>query len=169
MKIIKEKLPDKNGFISVLDVGDYEYVNPIEKMEEITVLFFVNMDMQALTLKPELLSPLKGMPNIADIIYKVALKRALKYWQEQYEKDRAIIVPDRLIELLQCAKKSDQISLLKAVHLNGSTLMALVYRAWEEFGYTYSMYTAEHYPAGLEARKMPRMAKIADHNEVEIF
>jgi hypothetical protein len=47
--------------------------------------------------------------------------------------------------------------------------MALIYRAWEEFGYTYSVYTAEHYPAGHDVRKMPRMANIEDDQEVQII
>lgn len=160
MKEIKVKDPNKNGFFNLVEVGDFEYVNPILKMSEIIIKSTESLAYNLLMFAKEN-NKLTNTENVANpdyIISKVALQKGIEAWQEDYKKIMKQNLPEKIFDILEATEKKEQIKLLRGVSFTTEELMLFIFKAWENFGFTYSMYTSQHHHNGLDESLMPRFA-----------
>jgi hypothetical protein len=166
MQQIKVPLRDKNGFISISKIEDFEYVNPIEKDKDTVMKIRVQMTLNNLQLsRPDLYQGLKIFPNLLTIIQK----DAAEYADKLCERMRSVVFPAQLNEILFSRKKKIQSKLLDGLKLESDQLQSFIYSAWENHGFYYSMYTADYPPKGINDSEMPRIAVKRENNTVEIF
>jgi hypothetical protein len=103
------------------------------------------------------------LPNIdpvvdADaIIKRVSLKEGIKAWQEEFQNIKSQKLNDNIFKILESTSKKEQIKLLKGLSFSSDEFMAFVFRAWEDYGFTYSVYTSHHNHNGLDNKQMPGM------------
>ena len=69
-------------------------------------------------------------------------------------------MPDNFLHLLETTSKADQIKLLKGQSLTPEQLIAFIFKAWTDFGYSYSQYIAELHHKGLDENALPRFIHI---------
>ena len=168
MKELKIKDPRRNGYYTMIEIGDFEYVNPIQKMSEIVIQSMAQLTKNHLMFAKEN----KLLPNVDPkvdtdaIIRKVALKEAIKMWQEEFRNIMTQKLPDGIFKILHAASKKEQIKLLKGVSLTSEELSLFIYKAWEDYGFTYSVYTSQHNHKGLDDALMPRFAYKEENDEI---
>jgi|GEM_PF-4453251 len=159
--------PTERGSINVLKNGDYEYVNPIEKTCEIYVTGCIQM-------------ALKGVkhsryPHSSDpeINFKHGQEEGFRQFKQYYDEVMSLTVPEELFKLLSLNKKKRQLAEInKIAASNGLTsdvLQAFIFRAYQDHGYTLSMYTGEKLPTGLEAEKFPDAAMVEEDGSTRIW
>ncbi|MCF6404815.1 hypothetical protein L3C95_18090 [Chitinophaga filiformis] len=78
MHIRKISVPDGNRHYNLVEVGEYEHSDPVQKMREVYVNALIGFERDLLSLKAELLPRPDGVRNPNVIIAKVLKKRALK-------------------------------------------------------------------------------------------
>lgn len=147
-------IPDDDGIGStIIGIGeDVEYVNPIKYFSDQTI------EMKAVILKKILEMELPNGDK--DMINKLTLKNATKIWEEHYNEIMATEVPDSLFALLKVTSKGEQVKLLKGLQLNPERLLAFIFRAFTEYGWTYSQYHSQQYPKGTTVESLPRVATL---------
>lgn len=150
--------PEGNGFYNLMEVGEFEYANPIHKMSEVVVSAHMTMERSIFLLKPELVPSSKHIKDPEKIITKVLLKRAFEFWQEEYQQTISLKLPEVLLSILECRKKKEQVKALKGISLTSEELMAFIFTAWEKYGFSYSVYLSSHNPSGIDSKQMPRFA-----------
>lgn len=101
-----------------------------------------------------------------NILEKILFKRALKDWNEEYRKYKAIDLPINLLNLLKTDKKKEQIRLLQGLSLTSQELIAFIFKAYEDYGYLYSQYSASHHHKGLDESVLPEAIYIDKTNKV---
>lgn len=109
-------------------------------------------------LSPEVQQHLEGVEDKEGMIERVTARMALKNWSEQLEKITQVPVDPALFQLLHTHKKKVQVSLLKGVTLDPETLLAFIFRAYAEQGFTYSVYESNSLPADVGWKDMPEFA-----------
>ncbi len=169
MKELKIKNPDRNGYYWMMEGDDFEYANPIEKMTEIVIQFMSKMLKNQLMLASEnnLLPDSKGIDNPDAILERLAIMNAKKIWEQKFQKIISLKIPNCLFSILESNSKKEQLKLLKALSLTDSELMAFIFKAWQDFGFTYSMYTSQHNHKGLEDNEMPQFAYKNENGEIK--
>ena len=160
MKELRVKDPNKNGYYNVVEFDDFEYVNPIQKMSEIIIRSMSQMTKNHLMFAKEnnLLPKSEGVANANSIIEKLAMKKAIEMWEEELKKIRSQKLPENIFNLLQSKSKNEQKQILKGLSLTSDELMLFIFKAWEDYGFTYSMYVSHHSPNGLDKNRMPAFA-----------
>src|SRR5450755_1160667 len=83
---IREKIPGKNGFLTGVTSGDYEFVNPIEKIGEILFHFNLNLIRNFSDLSPEEISEFSEGIDIETLFEWAAVRRAMVDY-DKYMKD----------------------------------------------------------------------------------
>jgi hypothetical protein len=138
-------------------MGEFEFANPVEKIMEATVNQHLAFDRSIMALKPEAFA---AFNSIADqgMQMKVLMKRAFQFWSEEYERIKRTPFPEELITLLGTKKKKTQEKLLSKVSLTSASLIAFIFAAWEQHGYTYSVYESQHLPNGANQGDLPTFA-----------
>src|SRR5687767_3675990 len=120
------------GFIGT----DVEFVNPVE--------YYADWE------KRKSISFNKHLLHKADAIKAAAIseefyeKKAKEKWDETYQRVKKAEVPPNFIALLASTSKKEQEKLLRGQGITPEQLVALLFRAHEEFGFAFSKYTAEH-------------------------
>jgi len=158
MKQIRIKDPAGEGFYDIWDVEDFEYVNPIKKMHEVYMAFYVKSIMDLILLSPAVLPSSEGVRNPEKIIEKVASEQAEKYCKEDFDNVMSIILPDNLLNIFKSKQKKDQFRALKGVTLGPSQILKLIYHAWLTHNYRYSTYVFHHNHKGSDPFEMPHFA-----------
>ena len=97
MKHIKIYDDKANSFYSIKEVGDFEYVNPIEKMIELTRNISIINDRNLLSLLFK-----------ERIINKVLEKNALKLWEDYLKGIMSEVLPLKLFDILESHDKKEQ-------------------------------------------------------------
>lgn len=95
------------------------------------------------------------------------IKNAEEKWQERYAQIMEHDVPDNFILLLKSTSKKEQEKLLRGQSLTPFQLAALLFRASQEFGYSFSNYTAEHHHKGLDENALPAFIEIKEDGTVK--
>lgn len=167
MQIENFSIPSGNGYYNILEIGEFQFVDPIEHFKGIHISSSLFMERDLLALKQKLLDPLKDLPNSEEIVNRVLLKRANKDWEQYYSKIRDTVLPLNLLSIFECQKKKEQILALRNVILTPDILTALIFTAWEKYTYSYSMYKSHHLPNGLSLSSMPTFACKTDDNSVD--
>ena len=166
MKIIREKIPGKDGYLNIMMNGDYEYVDPYEKIGETFFHLQRNIIMSIADIKADELEELAEGIDTEKLFDKIAVIRAKGEYDRYMSEIKSTKVPKALFDLLTMTKKSNQVRALRGLSLNNTILMALVFEACGNLGYRYSMYTAHHDHAGLDKSKMPRIAHKEDDGTI---
>jgi hypothetical protein len=161
--ITKRYKEDEDRVFTVTEVGDYEFVNPVEKYREIVVSTTVNMHVDA----GRLMVKSYNLPveRAEEIAFRVGIKAAIKDWQNDYARMMSVEVPDGLFQLFGAAKKI-QIKILKGLKLTSGQFRAFTLKAFLEHGYTLSCYTGSHPQTGLDVAKMPALAYKEDDGQI---
>ena len=168
MKEIRIKDTKKNGYYNMIEVGDFEYVNPIEKMSEIVIQSMSQLTKNHLMFAKDnkLLPNVDEAVNTDASIKKIALKEGVKMWQEEFQNIMTQKLPDNIFNILDGASKKEQIKLLKGISLTSEELMFFIFKAWEDYGFTYSVYTSHHNHKGLDDTLMPRFAYKEENDDI---
>ncbi len=159
--IRKEVINKKTGEKLVMfEDGDFEFEKPVKHYGDT----FIAKKM-VLSGIPE--EELNGEKKISDKSKGIFVE-ALSHWQEMLAKFKAIEVPQNLVKLLECEKKSEQEALLKGIVLTPDLLMAFLIKA-EEAGYSLSQYKSEFSQKGLDLSKMPFAYEVKEDGTVKAF
>jgi hypothetical protein len=75
-------------------------------------------------------------------------------------------VPPNLISLLNSQSKKEQERLLRGQSLSPYQLSAYLFRAWSEFGFSFSNYTGEHHHKGVDESTLPSLIVVGDDQKV---
>jgi hypothetical protein len=151
---------DRDGFqFNLFLPGDFEFVNPIQWLYKLTFQNSINFDLQMFKLhKDSFLKGLESESNIEEIIKKKFTQNALRHWLKIYNEILSEKLPANLIDILTCNNKSEQFKILRNIKLSRSGLTLLTFKAFEEFGFTYSTYRIEHLPSGINPKDLPSVA-----------
>ena len=154
-----DKIPDgKGGNYLVMAGSDIERVDPVE--------YYANWDMTVdIVLSKELIQ-MHRLPFPDSMINRVLLKNAKEEWDKRYKEIKSIEIPENLKKLFTANKKKDQVKLLKGVSITTDILLAFLFYAWEEHGYSFSQYIAEHQRTGLNKSELPQLVYV-EGNKVE--
>lgn len=157
------KVPDgKGGTYIVMTSSDIENVNPID--------FYGNWHMKSKTVKLNEIRGSVGFQYFDDEL-ELALDKAISEqvqieWDEKYNEIKRTKIPENLKQLFGTKRKKDQIKLLKGLSITSDILIAFLFYAYEQHGYTFSQYTAEHSSKGVEKGDMPTFVHV-DEDKVE--
>lgn len=154
LKITKIKDENGTGEYSIFHSPDFEFVNPVEDYST----DFIGIKVSSM--KDFLLQLYPHYP--VALIEKVAIKRVSKDLQEKLKEIKLTKIPDNLIAILTAKSKKDQVKMLKGLSINLNQLLSFIFRSYNEFGFLYSQYTAEHQHKGLDINKMPKLVEIKD-------
>jgi hypothetical protein len=161
-----EQIPGKKGYINITVVEDYEYMNPVQKLEE--ALF--NMELGKLRTIALLKQPeeLENIPQefIDKGLANAALKSSNEYLAKFMGELKEIKLPEALVSIIGSTEKRDQVKALNKISLTTSILISFIIYAYENHGFTSSMYTSSHLHKGLNNRDMPRLAIKEDDNRI---
>ncbi|PTM08829.1 MAG: hypothetical protein DA408_19790 [Bacteroidetes bacterium] len=83
MRVKRIKNPDENGFFTVAEGGDFEYGNPLEKIEEAIVLANIVFEENIFLLKAERDAELKKLIENRKMFIPFLYERAMKEWNEK--------------------------------------------------------------------------------------
>lgn len=156
---IEIKDPEDNGSFNFYEAEDFEYVNPIDQISKIYIKSSIELERSVLKLKK--------FEGTEEIIQKVLFKRALKDWNLKYLEIIQTTIPSNLIKILNVHTKKDQIKLLKGLSLNTSEILAFVFLAFEQFGYKFSQYKAQHHHNGLNINHLPKLIYVEDNGDIK--
>jgi hypothetical protein len=87
-------------------------------------------------------------------------KKALEYWDDELNEVNNTIVPDNFLLLLDSTTKADQVKLLRGQSLTPEQLIAFIFKAWADYGFTFSQYIAEHHQKGVDESKLPTLIHV---------
>jgi len=151
-------VPGEQARYNLVVMGEYEYANPIEKIGEGVMQMHMMKDRSIAEMNQEAMKILEGDPDKEGIIDRVVRRRAQAYWQSELDRIMQVPVESRLIRLLTTEKKREQIGLLRGVTINPEKLMAFIFRAWTDHGFTYSVYESHSLPTGVNWSDVPEFA-----------
>ena len=70
--------------------------------------------------------------------------------------------------MLESKSKKEQIKLLKHQFITPSILIALIFKAWTDFGYKFSQYTAHYHHRGVDKNELPKLIEIKDDKVIKV-
>lgn len=153
--IIKKIKDDKGGHYTIIDSSDkIEFVNPIEYYSNI----FINMD---LSVSKDIIDS-ANLPFPQEDIDKYLVKQAFINWIQKYSDTVQTEIPPNFISLLSTEKKKEQIKLLKEQSITSNQLLALIFKAWSEYGYAFSQYKVEYQHRGIQSGDLPAVVEVKD-------
>lgn len=144
------------GFIG----EDFERLNPIKYYGDSFIV--KKMILQGIPMEE-----LNGEGKISEKSKSIFIE-SVKQWKEKESEINQTQIPANLIGLLSTNKKGDQEKLLKGLNLNPDILVALLFKAYSDFGYTLSQYSSEIPQKGVDLSKMPFAYEVKDE-AVKVF
>lgn len=157
MEIHKIYDEDGKGFTRVLTSPDVEYVDPVMYYSDFIIFNSMSLEKDLVAITDPVLAS-----KISDDIY---FKRAKEKLFEKYEEIENTKIPPNFIEILEGKSKKAQIQLLKGQTLTPDQLMAYLFSAFLDFGFTFSQYISEHLHKGLDKSALPHLIHV-DGKEV---
>lgn len=150
---------DGKGFTRAWISNDFEYLNPIEYYSQGEIQKSIVLERDLLSIKDPILAS-----SIDDSFY---YNRAIKNWKERYEKIIKTEIPEAFIKLLTCQTKNEQIKLLKEQSLTPNQLIAFIFKSYNDFGYLFSQYSAEHHHNSADPNTLPKIIHIEDDGKIK--
>jgi hypothetical protein len=157
MRVKRIKNPDENGFFTVAEGGDFEYGNPLEKIEEAIVLANIVFEENIFLLKAERDAELKKLIENRKMFIPFLYERAMKEWNEKKKEILSTEVPAPLFKILECNSKKDQIRLLRRLTITNKEFTAFICHAGERHGFKYSLYKSHHHSKGIDENELPEI------------
>lgn len=171
MRQLHFPLPDKNGYFTISESEDCEYVNPVEWFRDnifsqVSQMTFNLLMLSLQSKEPPLIPPGK---NPIEFLREAAEYDAKKTWNKEIGKIAATKVPDGLWRTLRSASKKEQQKALKGLVVSGDELTAFYCKAYFKQQYLFSNYTFEFLPTGTELNQMPGLAYIEKDRSVTVI
>ncbi len=152
MNYVSEKIypkEDGSGFFQIFEGSEVEFIDPTPYFLE----WYLKIRLSQFTTQMSIEHP------------EIPLELVLTKLSDQIQNDMAnefmkiidIPIPNNFIKLLTCNSKKEQVQLLKGTTLHPFQLEALIIKAWNDYGYSFSNYKAEHRPKGYEDAKLPKL------------
>lgn len=151
--------PNSSTRYSIYHVDDFEYVTPIEKMEQIIKESHFRILRDFIALKS---------PITEDVVRRIIVPEVEKDWRKYYEKINNTKIPRQLLLLLTLTKKKDQVRCLKGLSIRAEQLLAFFFYAWKKHRFTYSQYSCEHLPNITDKTDLPQVFEVRK-DDVEII
>jgi hypothetical protein len=145
---------DGKGFTRAFIEDDVEFVEPIPYWAEREIKKHKTL------IKDRLSATNKLMAEVISDEFLTA--KATEKWERQHELIKKSEVPPNFIELLTTNTKKRQIQLLKGQSLSPLQLIALIFKASTNFGYSLSTYHAQQYHKGLDESALPTLIYAKD-------
>ena len=154
--IRKHKIADDsgNGSYTIFESPDFEYVDPTKHYAESYIVTNVSMMRDIILLKKP--------PVPLDFIEKYIHREALKDWFKKLKEIEETAIPENLVSLLKADSKKEQLKLLKNLSITPDQLIAFIFKAWTDHGFSFSQYKSERQHTGLDKTKMPKLVEIKD-------
>lgn len=154
--IRRKKIPndDGNGFYTIYEAPDFEYVDPTKYYAESYIVTNISMMRDIILLEKP--------PIPIEFIEKYIHKEAVKDWFKKLKEIEATQVPENLISILKAETKKEQVKLLKNLSIAPDQLMAFIFKAWTDYGFSFSQYKSVHHHSGFDKTQMPKIVEIKD-------
>ncbi|MDO6431530.1 hypothetical protein Q4E93_13075 [Flavitalea sp. BT771] len=161
------KFPTENGAVFTFSNGDYEYVNPIEKVREVYIT-------QCMLLAENgIKHPRFAKEDLSnEETLQQGQEEGVRLFKLHFSEAMSLPIHEELFKLLSLHKKKRQlaeINKIAALGLFSNVLMAFIYRAYLDYGYTYSMYTGERLPTGLDPNEWPSAAIVEKDGSTRVW
>lgn len=141
-----------NGFTFAFVGGDVEFANPHQYFSEYIIKSRTIIYSKLLLLKNPKFTP--------ETVEKVALEKAKADWNKHLDEIKKTEIPQNIISLLKTTSKKEQEKLLKGAQLTPEIILAFIFKAHDEFGFTYSQYNSQHFPKTIEKGSLPTFASL---------
>lgn len=138
------------GLTIVSKGKDVEFTNPIDYLKDRTLRAAITRLTANYSLKNPSLTPEEAEYHAREAAYAL--------WGKRYKQIAQTEVPQYLIELLSAERKKDQENLLKQKSITSTALWAFIFKAYSDFGFTFSQYVHERIPRDMKDKRMPRLA-----------
>lgn len=153
MKYFKISDDEGNGYYRGAVSTDIEYVDPVKYYSDFIINNSMLLEKDIVFLKDPVLATLAGN----EFFYK----RALEKLSEKYKEIEETFIPTNFIEILKEERsKNDQIQLLKGQSITPDQLIAYLFKAFLDHGYTFSQYTSEYLHKGLDKSQLPLLIEL---------
>ena len=154
--IRKHKIPDDsgNGSYTIFESPDFEYVDPTKHYAESYLVTNVSIMREIILLKKP--------PVPLDFIEKYIHREAFKDWFKKLKEIKETSIPENLAVLLKADSKKEQLKFFKNLSITPDQLIAFIFKAWTDHGFSFSQYKSERQHTGLDKTKMPRLVEIKD-------
>jgi len=154
------KIPDEEGFYSIIIGEDYEYQNPLEQIsrkycEASVDSFLINCDLKSI------------LPTIEDIEQASIL--AAKDWIKEKQMYLNFSVNPVLFNLVETKSKKDQIKLLRGLSISFYELTSFFCQIGETQGNTHSFYRVEFIPKNINKNDLPVFAERLEDNSIKVI
>jgi len=149
---------DGQGFTRIVKLSDVEYVDPVKYYSDLIIVNSISLEKDLLSFKNPALAALAS----EEFFYENAKKKLF----EKYDEIENTIIPHNFLELLEGKSKKAQIQLLRGQTLTSGQLMAYLFSAYLDYGFTFSQYISEHLHKGLNKSALPRLIHL-DGKEVK--
>lgn len=149
-----EKIPDSNGkgFTLVTVAEDVERVSPVE--------YYRANFVESNKAKREALLQAR-IPHFPIAWARKSIEKEVTLaWEVYYEQIMLLEVPPFLFSALKTDNRKYQEKFLRDMQFTPEQLLAFYFRAYQEKGFTFSSYSAEHLPTGTELRDMPVLVRV---------
>jgi len=143
-----------NGSYTIFESSDFEYVDPTKHYAESYIVTTASMMRDIILLKKP--------PVPLDFIEKYIHKEALKDWFKKLKEIEETPIPENLTALLKADSKKEQLKLLKNSSISPNQLIAFIFKAWTDYGFSFSEYRSDRQHAGLDKTQMPKLVEIKD-------
>lgn len=145
------KVPVYNGHYNIFKADSAEFVNPVEHFSELVKQFHFHRGYDILIRKKY------PIPVTKTAVVNFMNKVAEKEWKQEKKKIESTKIPAGLINLFNTDSKKEQQKLLKRMRMTSTQLLALIFKAWNDFSYTYSHYLTEHLPNDINKLDLPTL------------
>lgn len=147
-------IPDEDGKGVALSFkqDDVKFTDPIKYLEQYTITTRMHLFEQHILLQQPEIN--KGRLRKEAIIY------GLKGWDKHFKELMETAVPEQLFALLDNPSKNDQMKLLRNLELSPEILMSFIFKAFLQYGYTYSQYRSENYTKDVDPNSLPYLAYV---------
>lgn len=150
---------DGKGYTKAFIGTDVEFVDPIKYYSDWEKQRVVSINKDMLHLKNPFLAS-----QLSESFHQ---KIANEKWAERHKQIQATQIPPNFITLLNAQSKREQEKLLKGQSLTPMQLIALIFKAWTDFGFSFSSYHAEHHHKGLDESALPTLIHV-DKGQVKV-
>lgn len=151
-----EKIPTDTGFYIVSKHSPVEKVNPIEHYK-------ANFIKTRIVILREVLIA-KKPPVTNDELNQFVLQDAMKEWDKRYNEIIQTQIPKNFISLLKSQSKKEQVQLMKGQSLTPHQLTAFIFKAYMDYGFTFSTFSQEHLHNGIENEILPKLLEVKGDN-----
>ena len=143
---------DGQGFTKAFIGEEVEFVDPIKYYSDWSIRNNISVERSLLHLNNPFLASF-----ISDEFY---IKRAMEEWDKRYEEIVKTQVPENFLSLFKADSKKEQERLLKGQSLTPMQLIALIFKASTDYGFTFSSYTAEYLAKDVDESKLPTLIHV---------